>query len=232
MSMNPNQQLTYAVDLALCIDCTGSMRQTLASVKEAAREFHNLLSSKMVEKGKVVTAMRVRVVAFRDLFADDPAFEVSQFFQLPQEAPEFEAFLSPLRAKGGGGDGPESAFEALSIAICSDWTKDADRLRHVVVMWTDAAPHPLEKGAEQMRQSEFAGALAPDINTLTDWWESEQSMKIQHNARRLVLFAPAKGPWTDIIDEWSSIVHFASEAGKGLRDFELDQIIDALASSI
>jgi len=232
MSMSPNQQLTYAVDLALCIDCTGSMRQTLASVKDAAREFHTLLTDKMTEKGKVVTALRVRVIAFRDLFADDPAFEVSEFFSLPAETSEFEKFLAPLKAKGGGGDGPESAFEALSIAICSDWTRDADRLRHVVVMWTDAPPHPLEKGHEQMSQSAFSGVLAGDINTLTDWWESPQSMKIAHSARRLVLFAPSKGPWNDIIEEWSSIVHFPSQAGKGLRDFELDQIIDALASSI
>lgn len=232
MSTNPNQQLTYAVDLALCIDCTGSMRQTLTSVKDAAKDFHNLLLDKMHEKGKVVTALRVRIVAFRDLFADDPAFEVSQFFNLPAETPEFEAFLAPLKAKGGGGDGPESAFEALSIAICSDWSRNADRLRHVVVMWTDAAPHPLERGAEQMAQSEFSEVLARDINTMTDWWESPQSIKIQHSARRLVLFAPNKGPWSDVIDEWSSVVHFPSEAGRGLRDFELEQIIDALASSI
>jgi len=74
-----NNQFSYRIDIALCIDCTGSMGRTLTSVKNAALQFQEMLTSKMSEKGKIITGMRVRVIAFRDIFADTPAFEVSEF---------------------------------------------------------------------------------------------------------------------------------------------------------
>ncbi len=186
----------------------------------------------MSTKGKVITGMRVRVIAFRDIFADSPAFEVSDFYDLSQQAEDFQRFLVGLKAKGGGGDGPESALEALSIAINSPWTTDADKLRHVVVMWTDAVPHPLEKGLTEHTQSPFNHVIASDLNQLTDWWEDRQNARIRHDAKRLVIFAPEKGAWLDIADSWENTVYLASQAGKGLRDFELDQIIEVLANSI
>ena len=227
-----NNQFSYRLDIALCIDCTGSMGKTLTSVKNAALQFQEMLTSKMSEKGKIITGMRVRVIAFRDIFADTPAFEVSEFFDLSQQAEDFQAFLVGLKAKGGGGDGPESALEALSIAINSQWNTDADKLRHVVVMWTDAAPHPLEKGLSQHLQSPFAKDIASDLNQLTDWWEDHQNSRIRHEAKRLVIFAPEKGAWPDIAEGWENTVYLPSQAGKGLRDFELDQIIEVLANSI
>lgn len=227
-----NNQLTYHVDLVLCIDCTGSMRGTLQSVKDAALVFGDTLKNRMADKGKVITSLRVRVVAFRDIFADNPAFEVSDFFNLDHESPLFKEFVEKLKAKGGGGDGPESALEALSIAINSPWSTEADKLRHVVVMWTDALPHPLEKGSEHHVQSTFSSLIAPDLNQLTDWWNDRQNNRIRHEAKRLVMFAPEKGLWIDIADNWDNTVYLPSEAGKGLKEFELDQILDILANSI
>lgn len=229
MSNNP---LTYHVDLALCIDCTGSMRGTLQSVKEAALDFQSMFKSRMEDKGKIITSMRVRVIAFRDIFADDPAFEVSDFYNLDQEPEEFKTFLSGLKAKGGGGDGPESALEALSIAINSPWDANADRLRHVVVMWTDALPHPLEKGASQHAQSAFKSEIAENLDQLTDWWNDRQNNRIRHEAKRLVIFAPEKGAWVNITEDWDNTIFLPSQAGKGLREFELEQILEILANSI
>lgn len=227
-----NNQLTYHVDLVLCIDCTGSMRSTLQAVKDASLVFGETLMNRMSEKGKTITSLRVKVVAFRDIFADDPAFEVSEFFELDREAIEFKDFVEPLKAKGGGGDGPESALEAISIALNSPWSTDADRLRHVVVMWTDALPHPLEKGREHHVQSSFSSAIASDLNQLSDWWNDRQNSRIRHEAKRLVLFAPEKGLWIDIAENWDNTVYLPSQAGKGLKEFELDQILDVLANSI
>lgn len=229
MSNNP---LTYHVDLALCIDCTGSMRGTLQSVKEAALDFQGMFKSRMEDKGKIITSMRVRVIAFRDIFADDPAFEVSDFYNLDQEPEAFETFLSALKAKGGGGDGPESALEALSIAINSPWDANADRLRHVVVMWTDALPHPLEKGTSQHAQSAFKSEIAENLDQLTDWWNDRQNNRIRHEAKRLVIFAPEKGAWVNITEDWDNTILLPSQAGKGLREFELEQILEILANSI
>ena len=227
-----NNQLTYHVDLVLCIDCTGSMRGTLQAVKDAALVFGETLKNRMSEKGKAITSLRVKVVAFRDIFADNPAFEVSEFFDLDIESAAFKDFVEPLKAKGGGGDGPESALEAISIALNSPWSVDADRLRHVVVMWTDALPHPLDKGREQHVQSSFSSVIASDLNQLSDWWNDRQNTRIRHEAKRLVLFAPEKGLWIDIAENWDNTVYLPSQAGKGLKEFELDQILEIVANSI
>ena len=227
-----NNQLTYHIDLVLCIDCTGSMRSTLQSVKDAASDLHHVFETRMLEKGKFITGMRVRIVAFRDIFADDPSFEVSDFFDVKQDADSLQLFLDGLRAKGGGGDGPESALEALSIAINSPWSTEADRLRHVVVMWTDALPHPLEKGLDLHTQSPFSAVMAGDLNELTDWWNDRQNNRIRHEAKRLIMFAPERGVWIDIAENWDNTVYLPSLAGKGLREFEFDQILEILANSI
>lgn len=227
-----NNQLTYQIDMVLCIDCTGSMRGTLQAVKDAALDFQSMFQTRMREKGKIITGMRVRVVAFRDIFADDPAFEVSDFFNLEFESEQFKDFLGGLKAKGGGGDGPESALEAVSIALNSDWSTNADRLRHLVVMWTDALPHPLERGAVQHTQSPFKSSIAEDLNQLTDWWNDRQNGRIRHEAKRFVIFAPEKGAWIDIAENWDQTVFLPSAAGKGLREFELDQILEILSNSI
>jgi hypothetical protein len=227
-----NNQLTYQIDMVLCIDCTGSMRGTLQAVKDAALDFQSMFQTRMRDKGKIITGMRVRVVAFRDIFADDPAFEVSDFFNLEFESEQFKDFLSELKAKGGGGDGPESALEAVSIALNSDWSTEADKLRHVVVMWTDALPHPLERGAEQHTQSPFRSSIAESLNQLTDWWNDRQNDRIRHEAKRFVIFAPEKGVWIDIAENWDQTVFLPSAAGKGLREFELDQILEILVNSI
>lgn len=208
------------------------MRSTLQSVKDAARDFHHVFKTRMADKEKFITGMRVRVVAFRDIFADDPSFEVSDFFNVEQDADSLQLFLDGLRAKGGGGDGPESALEALSIALNSPWSTDANRLRHVVVMWTDALPHPLEKGVNLHTQSLFRGVIAGDLNELTDWWNDRQNNRIRHEAKRLVIFAPEKGAWIDIAESWDNTVYLPSISGKGLREFEFDQILEILANSI
>lgn len=230
--MMSNNQFTYAIDLVLCIDCTGSMRQTLQGVKDAALEFHEILRSKMETSQKSVDRLRVRVVAFRDLYADDPAFESSPFFVLPDEAPQFQEFLAPLKAKGGGGDGPESGLEALAMAMNSDWSTDSDRLRQVIVVWTDAAPHPLEKAADRPDLLQKTPVIAKSFDELTDQWEAYQGGPMNFQARRLVVFAPDKGHWAVISHNWEQMMFFPSKAGQGLRDFEMDQMMSMIANTL
>jgi len=55
---------------------------------------------------------------------------------------------------------------------------------------------------------------------------------MERSARRLVMYTPDSVGWTEISDSWSQVVHFTSQAGKGLREFEMDTILDALANSI
>lgn len=229
--MSDLQQLSYHVDLVMVIDLTGSMGHIIRSVRAAAVNFQEQLASRMSEKGKFIAQLRVRVVGFRDMFADQDCFVESRFFYLPQEHKDFSVFVNSLKAKGGGGDGPESGLEGLSLAIHSDWSTEGDRRRHIVVVWSDARPHSLEKG-QGVVPSGLADRICRTFDALTDEWEVGQRSGIGRSSRRLVLYAPEVAEWQIISDSWSQVLHFPSQAGKGLREFEMNAILDGLANSI
>ncbi len=106
-----------------------------------------------------------------------------------------------------------------------------DRRRHVIVVWSDAQPHPLERGQDSAPAT-VKDRICKNLDLLTDMWESGQSCGMERSARRLVMYTPDSVGWTEISDSWSQVVHFTSQAGKGLREFEMDTILDALANSI
>src|SRR4051812_13243598 len=115
--------LQYAVDIVLCIDVTGSMDPVLGSVKKSALFFRDRLEAVMGEKGKAISRLRIKVIAYRDFgdYAED-AIQETGFFVFPEEAADFDAFVSRLDADGGG-DVPESGLEALALAINADWER-------------------------------------------------------------------------------------------------------------
>lgn len=148
------------VDIVLCIDVTASMGPVISQVKQGALSFHTRLESVMAKRGMAIGRMRLRVVAFRDFGANrSDAMELTPFYTLPQEAAGFEGFVRGLKATGGG-DVPESGLEALAMAVQSPWSRephadgddggagnssaDGDS-RHIIVLFTDAAAHPLGK---------------------------------------------------------------------------------------
>ncbi len=175
-----------------------------------------------------IDALRIRVVSFRDFFADGAeGFAASEFFALPDDEPRYATFVSALRADGGG-DEPESALEALATAVRSPWTRSGDRRRHIVVLYTDASAHPIERGVTEQPAGYPAG-LPRSFDELTDAWEG-QHMSV--GSKRLLLFAPDAQPWSDVQTHWSNVIHFASKAGQGLDEVDRDFILDAIANSV
>jgi|SRR5215469_2837669 len=223
----------YAVDIVFCIDVTGSMTPVIDAVKNNVRSLHTRLSTAMGEKSKSISQLRVRIVAFRD-FADNPsdAIEQTEFLVLPDQLTEFENFVHGLRATGGG-DEPESALEALSIAIDSQWERGLDRRRHVIAMFTDASAHPLGDPAARAAPT-YPESIPASIDGLFDRWgyAAAQSATMEHGAKRLLLFAPDTGPWNIIAADWGNTIFLPSKAGDGLEEYEMDQIIDVIANSI
>jgi hypothetical protein len=227
------RNLEYAVDIALCIDVTASMGPVLEVVKQSALSFHERLSAVMAEKGKSISQLRLKAIAFRD-FADnaDDAIQETDFYQFPGDAEKFQRFVRDLRPIGGG-DAPESALEALALAIRSPWEKGLDRRRHVVVMFTDAPAHPLGDKAA-MSAHTYPQHMPRDLDELMEWWGYARSQEalMENSAKRLVLFAPEDEPWNGIGQEWNFTMHFPSRAGQGLEEFELDEIINTIANSL
>ncbi|MFC7884538.1 vWA domain-containing protein [Streptomyces sp. NPDC057376] len=224
--------LQYAVDIVLCVDATGSMFPVLDNVKSSALQFHDRLNDVMGKKGKAISQLRLKVIAFRD-FGEDASDAIQQtgFLRLPEQARDFEEFVRGIDASGGG-DIPESGLEALALAVNSPWETGLDRRRHVIVMFTDAPAHPL--GAHASVPS-YPAEIPRSLDDLFEQWgyARSQTAVMEQSAKRLVLFAPEQAPWSDpIAEEWDLTLHFASKAGQGLEEFEMDEIIETIANSL
>jgi hypothetical protein len=225
-----NQGLKYNVDIILCIDVTGSMHGILDTVKSNALKFHPDLQEALEEKDKNVENLRVKVIAYRDFYADgDHALLQSDFIDIKSDVESFNAFIHELEPAGGG-DEPENGLEALALAMKSDWVRDGDRQRHIVVVWSDASTHPLEKNSAD-KPTNYPVGMPKDFNDLTDWWEGQTYMA-NSSAKRLIVFAPDSNAWTDIATHWENTVHYPSKAGEGLKDLDYKTIVSAIVNSI
>jgi hypothetical protein len=227
-----SQGLTYSVDLVLCIDATESMKPVIERVKERASNFPTDLIDGMARASKRVTRLRLRVIAFGDVGCDPEPFRVSPFFLLPAQVEDFRGFVNGIRAEGGG-DIPESALEAMAIAMHSEWSDDADKQRHAIVVFTDAPAHRLEVGAGKV-PDQYVRMVPRSLDELTELWEGGQrrATRLSQSAKRLVVFAPDAYPWTEISDSWYDTIHFPSTAGEGLADHEYGEILNMLVQSV
>ena len=196
----------------------------------SALSFHKRLSN-VIEKGKEISQLRLRVIAFRDFgdFADD-AIEQTDFLAAPAGGG-----IRDVRARAAGRRrrrlpriGPRSARARDQLA----WETGLDRRRHVIVMFTDAPAHPL--GTAGARSQTYPAGIPRCMDELFEQWGSARSQAavMDQSAKRLVLFAPEEEPWKEIGEEWNLTLHFPSKAGEGLEEFEMDEIIDTIANSL
>ena len=218
--------MNYSVDLALLIDCTGSMSKAIGYAKDHALKFHSELLQAMKSRQKTIDQLRVRVVGYRDYYDNvSDALVASEFFKLPEQEDEFNQFVNKLSADGGG-DEPETALEAIANAIVnSDWETSMDKTRHVIVVWTDASAHELER---RDKPSGYPSDMPKTFAELNEKWG--QDMK--SSAKRLILFAPSSYPWSDLAEIWDNVIHYESIAGQGLEDVDFTAILNTIANSI
>lgn len=238
----------YNVDIAMCIDATGSMGGFINKVKENAHNLYSNLRDAVAEKGKYIDELRVRVIAFRDYIADgENAMLTSDFYSLPADVEELESFLNSIQAVGGGDD-PEDGLEALAYAIKSDWTTGGDKRRHIIIVWSDDGTHELGFASKTGNHRAFSNIGAAeaernaarypekmprDFNELSAWWGNYyQNGLMDNNAKRLLIFAPAKEYWSTIAGLWDNVIHFPSEAGAGLMRVEYLDVLSEIAHSI
>lgn len=227
--MGSNYKIKYNIDMVFCIDATGSMDNIIELVQNNALNLYQDVKAHMEKVDKHIDTLRVRVVAYRDYLADQAdAMMVTDFFTLPQDADKLEKCMSSLVAMGGGDD-PEDGLEALAYAIKSDWNNAPGKKRQVIVLWTDDDTHDLGYGK---RSRFYPKGMAEDFRELTAWWGHPGDPGfIDQEAKRLVLFAPAKPGWKKL-QNWDMVVHYPSEAGNGLRDIEYKQIVSIISQTV
>ncbi len=222
------QGLEYTVDIVMCIDATGSMAPIIERVKDNAQRFYEDLMEVMARKDKSIDTLRVKAIVYRDYYYDgDQSMFESDFFTLPQDKEAFNAFISQIKAEGGGYE-PECGLEAIALAIRSKWNTSGDKKRQIIIVWTDASTHPLEKD-EGKKPNNYPSNIPNNFDELTDLWDGQF---MGPAAKRLIIYSPDAYAWTDIANHWDNTIQYPSKAGEGLNEVDYQTILDAIASSV
>ncbi|MBR4225877.1 MAG: VWA domain-containing protein [Candidatus Methanomethylophilaceae archaeon] len=211
------------VDLVMCIDGTGSMGHVIEMVKDNVMTFHERLKESLKSFNREVDELRIKVIVFRDLTCDgDDALIESPFFQLPQEVDKFKEFVMKITAVGGG-DAPETALDAIALAMKSDWVKTGAKRRHAIMVWTDAPTKDVYGGGSKFD--------LPKTNAeLFSMWDDPQ-MGMNSNAKRLIVFAPDDPSWA-FVDELENTYWAKSNLNGGLQEFDLEAVLRTLSASL
>ena len=221
----------YNVDIVMCIDGTRSMYPIIDEVKANALSIYQKFVDQMEENDKDVSQLRIKVIVFRDYGCDDEPMVESQFYTLPEQNDEFRSFVNSIEAKGGG-DLPENSLEAIALALKSDWTSTPGvKKRHTILVFSDAAALPL---GERAGSPLYPAGMPTSLEQLGAWWHgSDQSLGSSYNPEygRLVAFVPNAEPWTDM-QVWNRYWAAFSPAGTGLKDVDIQAVLDLLVGSI
>jgi hypothetical protein len=206
------------VDIVLCIDVTSGMGIVLSRVKKFALDFYDDVIKNARKRHKDIKQLRVKVIAFRDYYWDGPhAMEESKFFILPKKKREFNDFVSLLEAKGGG-DEPENALEAIALAMNSDWVIPINAYeiaRNIIVVFTDASAHPLEKSAEVISEYYPIDMLGNYIELVDAWqgsaalggYDKSEEYIMNPYAKRMIVYAPCGAePWDDLEEDLEMMI--------------------------
>lgn len=231
--LDPIGSDAYCVDTILLMDGTESMSPIIENTKKKALSFCEKLHSMMEANGKHVDELRIKVMVFRDFQADgNQAMADSGFFPLPEKNDEYRDFVTKIRAMGGG-DVPESALEAMALAMRSDWTKRGAKRRHVIAVFTDAPAVPLQDPL-RMENPTYPKNMPATLEELGDMWagvSQELGGMPESRSARLVLFTPNCYPWSDM-QSWNNVWVNFSRAGEGLGDVDMDMALQLLVNSI
>lgn len=144
------------IDLAFCIDTTGSMQGEIDAVKSKTREIVAKLAG-----SKPAPEVRVGLVAYRDR---GDAY-VTKVFQFDGDIDKVVKDISSLEADGGG-DEPEAVNQALHDAVTKlDWSKEKKTVKMLFLIG-DAGPNHYNGDFSWEKESRDAIARGIQINTI------------------------------------------------------------------
>ena len=226
--MKADTDRNIAVDIVFCIDATSSANDPIAagcSVLDIAKSkitniYTDFSAARERKRKSAIQEMRVRLVIFRDYIANgERTMMVTDFFQLTQQAAEFEACINSIHVDGGGNIS-EDALEALAYAIKSNWTTKGIFKRHIIMLWTDADTHALGYGS---RSRFYLKGMPSDLGELSDLLDG-----MDCRSKRLVLFAPCDGNWKHISDNWDLTIHIPTGTNNALSSDTYEMVVNIL----
>ena len=247
------------LDIAMCVDSTGSMQPTLDTVKTNALNFYDNINVALKAKGmQPFPLVRVRMIYFKDYggfgsaaatygatgIGDPDPMNPSAFFALPDQASNFSAFVNPQVAYGGG-DTPESGLECVNTAIDSPWLKVGETpagfampvtdVYPIIVVWTDAPSH-LPAYADSLAHPLYpnASTMPRDFAGLLAKWND--ASKIDQAHKQIVFFGDpdisAPDNYGSYSSGWTTVKTWPKfTVGGSLLDANAS-MVDLLASGI
>ncbi len=225
-----NQQLSYNVDICLCIDKTGSMGPIIDTVRQNALNLYRDVLDSLENHGKHVGQFRVRVIWFGDYGADETPILLTDFLKMPEQLSQYESFVNSVKPEGGG-DVPEDGLEALAYSIRSDWVRTGWRKRHIIALFTDAPAHDLGFGKSSPLYPK--SGMPENFGELSAMWgNKDYPGEMDNSAKRLLLFAPDDSYWKNIKLYWNNVVMTPVSLAAGLQDVGYQTMIDAIVNSV
>lgn len=141
-------------DIVFCVDCTESMRPCFEGLVKNLHLFvEGLQSANGVD-------FRLRLIEYRDLNEG----EQTVAGDFTADADEFRRQLDALKYSGGG-DIPESTFDAIYTALSSPWRPKCHK---AVLVFTDAPSHP------RLHETTVPPGVSPDIETVINLLEAKR----------------------------------------------------------
>lgn len=213
------ETIRRVLDVAMCIDATGSMQNTINSVKAKAQSFSDDLNSALHSRGlERFDYTRIRVIFYRDFAVDNGqsyyswwggwqqnpvAMSSSGFFVQPAEKTQLQNFIGTQSADGGG-DLPESGYECIHEGMKSSWFKKndpipnttykAEQVYPVIVMWTDTDALPFNH-SNSVNSGQYPADMPRNANAFMAKWNN--AGVIDQANRMLVQFGPcSRSSWS------------------------------------
>jgi hypothetical protein len=145
-AMPPVAKKVNPADIVFCVDCTESMAPCFEGLLQNLHLFvEGLQTANQVD-------FRLRLIEYRDLNEGEQT--VAGDFTV--DAAEFRRQLHALKYSGGG-DIPESTFDAIYTALNSPWRPSCHK---AVLIFTDAPSHP------QLHETTVPPGVPADIETV------------------------------------------------------------------
>ncbi|HEY9720335.1 MAG TPA: vWA domain-containing protein [Trichormus sp.] len=144
------------MDLAFCIDTTGSMQGEIDMVKTKVKEVVAKLAS-----GSPAPEIRVGLVAYRDR-GDQ---YVTKLFQFSDDIDKVVKDISGLKADGGG-DAPESVNEGLHVAVHDLNWDTGKKTAKLLFLIGDAGPHYYANDYNWNDECKYAIGHGVQVNTI------------------------------------------------------------------
>lgn len=224
-----SQKKSRKVDIVFCIDGTGSMGPIMDNVKAGATTFKDDLLN-AIKEGAEVESVRVRLITFRDYGVDEHPMEQTDWFELGVDDDFFKNSLDSIKPMGGG-DLPENGLEALWYAMKSDFVTGPND-RQVIVLITDADALPMDARKSSPKYPSDVGTLEDLASMWMGLSQDDPNVKLQQYNKRLIMYAPAKTAYEELVPLLEGCMYVPVNPGKGLADVSFADVVKIIAASI